>query len=135
MPDKWIDKTVFTLMGPVTDGMQHNITVNVQDDLPADDIEEYAEWQIRTLEDELKACKILLKEPTQLNNGLKAYRAVFTWWPVDEVRLFQEQIYILHEGTGYTLTASFTKKTRKILGPEIERVMLSFEPRQSSIDT
>jgi hypothetical protein len=127
LPNDWTDKTVFTLTGPVTDGIQHNITVNTRKDLPVDDLLEFAEAQLGSIETELKGCRLLLKEPCKLTNGTPAYRAIFVWWPTEELRLYQEQIYVVHENTGYTLTASFSKKTRKTVGPEIERAMLSFE--------
>lgn len=130
LPDDWTDKTVFTLTGLVTDGIQHNITITHSDDLPVDDLLDFAEWQIRSLEDSLKGCRLLLKEAAKLDSGQAAYRAIFVWWPTEDLRLYQEQVYVLHEQTGYTLTASFTKKTRKTLGPQIERAMLSFSPIQ-----
>ncbi|TDI77846.1 MAG: DUF1795 domain-containing protein [Bacteroidetes bacterium] len=132
LPDEWTDKTVFTLTGPATDGIQHNITVNVKEDLQIDSLLEFAESMFGTLESELKGCRLLLNEPCQLTNGLPAHKAIFVWWPTEELRLYQEQIYVLHEKTGFTLTASFTKKTRKTVGPEIERAMLSFQPYPKS---
>ena len=130
LPDDWIDRTVYTLTGPVTDGVQHNITVTRQPDLSTDDITEFAELQIRSLEEELKGCRLLLKEPVELANGLPAYRALFVWWPAEEIRLYQEQLYVLYKTTGFTLTASFTKKTRKTIGPQVERAMMTFSPEQ-----
>ncbi len=127
-PDDWTDKTVFTFTGPVTDGIQHNITVSIQQELLTDNLLDFAEWQIRSLEEELKGCRLLLKESVEMDSGQQAYRAIFVWWPTEDLRLYQEQLYVLHEKTGYTLTASFTKKTRKTLGPQVERAMLSFNP-------
>jgi len=128
LPDQWTDKTIFTLTGPATDDIQHNITVNAKSDLEVESLLEFAESQFGTLESELKGCTLLLNEPCQLTSGLPAHRAIFVWWPAEDLRLYQEQIYVLHGNTGFTLTASFTKKTRKTIGPEVERAMLSFQP-------
>jgi len=128
LPEDWTDKTIYTLTGPVTDGVQHNITINKQTEIGIDELLEFAEWQIQSLVTELASCQLLLKEPCQLANGLAAYRAIFVWWPAEDLQLFQEQVYVLYRDTGFTLTASFSKKTRKTLGPEIERTMLSFQP-------
>lgn len=128
LPEDWKDKTVFTLTGPVTDGIQHNVTITSQKDLSVDNLLDFAEWQIRSLKETLKGCRLLLKESIEMDSGPRAYRAIFVWWPTEDLRLYQEQLYVLHEKTGYTLTASFTKKTRKTLGPQIERAMLSFTP-------
>lgn len=126
--DSWQDKTIYTLTGPVEDGIQHNVTINVEPETQFEKIREFAEWQIRALEDELKSCRLLKKEEIKLTNGLPAYRAIFSWWPTDQLRVYQEQIYVLFEKTAYRLTATFTKKTRKTLGPQIERMMLGFTP-------
>ena len=124
----WQDQTVFSLLGPVTDGIQHNVTVMVEPDLEEDSLEKYAARQVQGLEAELKGCRLLLDEPTTLANGLPAHRAIFTWYPTEEHHLYQEQLYVLHENTGYKLTATFTKKTLKTIGPQVERAMLSFTP-------
>ena len=125
---EWKDKTIFTLTGPVSDGIQHNILITMEEDIPFDAVIDYAEWQIAALEDELKGCLLLLKGEVKLDNGMPAYEAMFRWYPSDDLRIYQHQIFVLHENKGYKLTASFTKKTRKTLGPEVERMMLSFKP-------
>jgi len=128
LQEGWKDDTVYILSGPVTDGMQHNLTVSIDHEPQLDTLPEYAEWQTASLEEQLKSCRLLLKEEIQLNNGMPAYRAIFSWHPSDDIRIYQEQIYVLTEEKAFTLTASFTKKTRKTLGPQVERMMRSFEP-------
>jgi hypothetical protein len=34
--DGWKDKTIYTIAGPVTDGIQHNIIITVHPDVPMD---------------------------------------------------------------------------------------------------
>ena len=130
LPDGWIDRTIFTLTGPVTDGVQHNITINIDREVVADTLLDFAALQIQSLENQLHGVRLLKEEKVLLANGTPAYRAIFVWYPVEDVRLYQEQLYVIDGGLGYTLTASFTKKTRKTIGPTIERIMLSFEPKR-----
>ena len=126
--EDWTDKTLYTLTGPVTDGIQHNVIITHEPGVEMDSVEEYGEWQIQGVLSSLKGCMILKKGPKKLQNGINAYEAIFSWYPTDELRIFQQQIYVLHEKVGYKITASFTKKTRKTLGPQVERMMLSFNP-------
>jgi hypothetical protein len=126
--DDWQDKTIYTIAGPVTDGIQHNIIINLNPDVETDSLRDYADWQIASLTGELKGCRVLYQGPITLANGLSAYKAIFCWYPTEELRIYQEQIYVLVGTAGYNLTASFTKKTRKTLGPLVERMMLSFNP-------
>ncbi len=130
--DEWQDKTIFTLTGPVTDGIQHNVIITHEPDVEMDSVEEYGEWQIQGVLSSLKGCMLLKKGAKKLLNGMDAYEAIFSWYPTDELRIFQQQIYVLHEKVGYKITASFTKKTRKTLGPQVERMMLSFNPVKNS---
>lgn len=126
--EDWQDKTIFTLTGPVTDGIQHNVIVNVDPDCPFDNVEEYASYQIKTLEDELKGCILLKEGSLKLDDGSDAYEAIFSWYPTDDLRIYQHQIYTLKDKTAYKMTASFTKKTRQTIGPAVVRMMLSFKP-------
>lgn len=126
--DDWQDKTVFTITGPVTDGIQHNITIMVEHDIEVDSLRDFADWNVATLEEQLKGCRVLKQGEINLNNGIPAYKVVYVWYPTEELRIYQEQILVLVHKTSYKLTASFTKKTRKTLGPHVERMMLSFNP-------
>jgi len=126
--EDWQDKTIYTLTGPVTDGIQHNVIINIDREMEFETLEQYAEWQIKTLEAELKGCTLLKRGATKLTIGAEAYEAIFKWYPVEDVRIYQHQIYILIDKTAYKMTASFTKKTRQTIGPAVLRMMLSFNP-------
>lgn len=134
LDDIWQDKTVHIFHGPVTDGIQHNIMVNIDHEPQLENLQDYADWQVRSVEEQLQSCRLLLQDELQLNNRLPAVRAIFSWYPSDDLRIYQEQLYVMSDRKAYTLTASFTKKTRKTLGPQVERMLLSFHPKtQDSI--
>lgn len=124
----WQDKTIYTLTGPVENGIQHNVIVNVDPELPFEKVLDYADAQITGLEEQLKGCRLLKRAAVKLANGMPAIQAVFSWYPTEKLRVYQKQIFVLVERTGYKLTATFTKKTFKTLGPQVERMMLSFAP-------
>ncbi len=126
--EDWEDKTIYTLTGPVTDGIQHNVIISMDKENPFDTLQEYAEWHIKAMETDLKGCTLLKKGATNLTNGNNAYEAIFSWYPTDELKIYQHQIFVLFEKTVFKLTASFTKKTRQTLGPQVLRMMLSFNP-------
>jgi len=129
LPDEgWQDRTIYTFTGPLDDDFQHTVTVSVDPEAEVEALLDYADVQIRVLETKLKGWRLLLKEKIKLNNGLPAYRTVAVWYPAEDLRLYLEQLYVLHQQTGYIVTATFTKKTRETLGPKVERMMLGFEP-------
>ena len=124
----WQDRSLYTLTGPTIDGIQHNITINVEEEPEAETLEDFAQQHIESLEPSLDACWVLMDNPVELLCEMPAHRVIFVWRPNEDLRLYQEQIYVLYEGTGYILTASFTRKTRKQIGAQVERMMLSFNP-------
>lgn len=134
-PDGWQDKTIYTLTGPVEDGIQHSVLITLEQNVAFDSVREYAEWQIGALEQELKGCRLLKKGNISLANGLPAYQAIFSWYPTETLRVYQEQIFVLADATAYKLTATFTKKTRKTLGQQVERMMLSFTPVKRPVES
>ena len=127
MPESWQDMTVYTLAGPVEDEVQHNIVINIAYDIEADSVTTLAKLQIETLEAQLQGLRILKHGEVTLNNGQEAYEVIFRWEPTNYGRLYQRQIYVLAGTTSYTLTTTFTKKTRKTRGPAIDRIMMSFD--------
>lgn len=125
----WRDRTVFVLEGPHAHEFQHVLTVNVDTEVDDDmALLDYADLQVANQLDTLRGCRLLKKGYTKLDNGLTAYRAVFVWYPAEDRRIYRDQLFVLHRGTAYTMAASFTKKTRKTLGPRVTRAMHSFEP-------
>lgn len=127
-PEGWVDKTIYTLAGPLEDGIQHNILVTIEEDVELDSVADYADFHITAMEEELKGYIVLKREETSLDNGLPAYRAIFRWYPTDEMCIYQEQVFVLASSAAYKLTTTFTKKTRKTLGAQVERILMSFQP-------
>jgi len=127
IPAGWKDRTDHLLTGPAIDGIQPNITVHRSSVKGTTFLEDFAEEQVNSLR-ALKDCRILHQRPVMLEIGLQALRVIFCWNPSEDLHLYQEQVYVLHEGTGFTLTASFTRRTRKRYGKAVERTLLSFCP-------
>ncbi|MGB9595337.1 MAG: DcrB-related protein [Candidatus Poribacteria bacterium] len=125
-PEGWEDKTIHTLYGPIDDGIQHNIIISVEYGIACDTVDQYADIQIESLENSLKSFILLKRDNISLSKGFPAYKIIFRWYPAENIRLYQEQIYVLANKTAYKLTSTFTKKTRKTLGPQIERILMSF---------
>jgi hypothetical protein len=126
--EEWEDKTIYTVTGPVTDQMQHNLIISVDKEVQVATLRDYADWNVDSVLGELRACRLLKQDQVRLSNGLPAYRVIFSWWPSDDLRVYLEQVYLLAGKTGFKLTATFSKKTRRTLGPAVEKMMLSFTP-------
>jgi len=126
-PEGWEDKTIHTIYGPVKDSIQHNIIITVEENVNCNSLTDYAEIQISSLEQQLTGCRLLKREKITMENNTPAYKVVFRWEPINQSRIYQEQLYIIVGSKAYKITTSFSRKTRKTLGPEIERIMFSFQ--------
>jgi hypothetical protein len=128
LPGGWWDRTVHVLRGPDADGLPHRLVLTSDPSVQAGDVRAYGAMQVRALEQDLRGCRVLRQEEVRLRDGRPAYRATVAWFPQGELCLYQEHLFVLHGGTGYRLSATFTKKTWKTLGPGVERMMLAFTP-------
>lgn len=124
----WHEATMYYLTGPVLGGIRHNILITRENDVEETTVSDYASLRTTAMASRLNGCMILRRDEVVLAAGLPASRVIYGWSPEEGLRLYQEQVYVLHDGSGYTLTASFTRQTRKKLGHDVEQVMLSFKP-------
>lgn len=125
-PDVWEDQSIYRFKGPEKDGIQHNIIVNIEHDAPDMDLEKYARKNIHALETSLQGYRELKQGPVELDDGSHAYELVYRWCPVENRKVYQRVIYLLKDGTGYILTATFSKKTWKTFGPGVDKILKSF---------
>ena len=100
--------------------------MTIENLLEISDLERYADMQIKALETELQGYHELKRGPVMLSNQLPGYELVYRWCPVENREVYQRAIYILHNETGYILTATFSKKTWKTRGPEVDKILRSF---------
>ena len=126
VPETWEDKTVYTFEGPEEDGIRHNIWVTIENNVEVPDLERYAQMNIQATENELQGYRELKQGPLTLTNRQPAYEHVYRWSPVENREVYQRVMYVLKNNTGYILTSTFSKKTWKILGSEIDRIFRSF---------
>ena len=124
LPPGWSDATTHTIAGPVADGLAHTVTVT---SAPSDgrSVEALADVQVRAVLDALPGAVVLLRDTVALAGGAGAVRAVVRWSPTSDRVLYQQQVYAVVGGRSVVLAASFTARSRRLLGDEVHRLMLS----------
>jgi hypothetical protein len=127
-PEEWEDHSYYRFDGPVEDGVLHSVTVTVENGVEASDLEQYAELNIKAIENALQGYVELKRGAVVLESRVPACELVYKWTPAEERQVYQRVIFILIDGTGYILTATFSKKTWKMLGPIVDRILMSFKP-------
>lgn len=126
LPPEWQETTIYTFQGPEENGVRHQILVTVETPPEPDDLEGYAALRIRTLTSALQAYQELKRGPIQLANGLPAYELVCRWAPLEDRTVYQRILYVIAGGNGYSLVATFSKKSWKTYGLQVDRILKSF---------
>ena len=133
LPEGWVDRTIYTIMGPDAGGLQHMLIISVDDEYKGQDLTEYARERIDIVEGQLPSGEIIKEEETELGNDRPAYLCIFRWNPGDK-ELVRKMVYALIDDVMYTFTADFTRQTHKTLGVEVDRMMAGFKPSFVSKD-
>ena len=111
LPEKWEDRTVHLFMGPEDSGVQHTLSLTVDDMVDDVELGEYARERLDAVMENLQGAEILKEEEKTLANGNQAYECVYKWIPSDDQVIFQKIVYMILDGVGYTFAANFSKKT------------------------
>lgn len=126
LPDGWEDRTIHLFMGPDDSGVQHMMQLSIDPETEGAELREYARQRIDAAMESLQGAEILKEEEKTLKNGRTVYECVYRWIPVDGKKLFQRLVYMIVDGTAYTFSANFSKKTIKTIGVEVERMINTF---------
>jgi hypothetical protein len=126
LPEGWSDQTLYTYKGPDDSGVQHNLLVQVDNELEIDDLARYAQEKIGAMKNTLSGFELLSEKKKKLKTGPEAYEAVYKWSPGDGKVIFQKQVYVIFHGKAYNFTASFSKKTLQTIGTEVDGIIDSF---------
>lgn len=131
-PDNWKDETMYSFKGPEDSGVQHGLLVTVDDEPGTGDMVRYAKDRINALKNTLTGAEFLKEEEKQLSADYPAYEVVYKWIPSEGKVLFQKQVWVLVDGVVYNLTASFSKKTIKTIGKEVDAIIDSLRKPSSA---
>lgn len=128
LAEGWEDQTVHLFVGPAERGMNHHLTIAV-DDIPlAETAQDYAEYRVEQFLDTLPAAEVLKEEPLALGEDLDAYEVVIKFVPSEAGPRFRRLVFVLHENTAFTFAADFTKVTRNTLGAQMIEMIKTFRP-------
>jgi len=125
---QWEDQTTFFIAGPELDGIQHNISVRIERGVEAPDIEAFSKQRIGELARGLDGFHGLSHGPVTLRGPCAAYQVVYRWAPPNQREVYQRMMFVLNGRSLYTLTVTFSEKSLKQLGAQVDRIYRSFSP-------
>jgi len=128
LPDNWEDQTIYTFKGPDDSGIQHNLVLIIDNEAGGVNLKTYAKLRLDSIKGTLPGFELLGEHEKALKSGYPAYEIVYKWAPADDTILFQKQVFTIIDGRAYNFTSSFSKKTIKTIGIQVDAIIDSFMP-------
>jgi hypothetical protein len=131
-PDEgWRETTVYTFEGPHDSGVQHNLVLTIDSNLPKKpNLVEWAKTSFGTTKEVMPGYEFISEKEIRLPNGVPGYEMVFRYSPTDELKMFQKQVFVIIEDKGYIFSSTFSKKTLQTIANEVDRIIASLKPIQ-----
>lgn len=130
LPSGWEDQTLYTYKGPDDSGVQHNLVLIIDNEVGGLDLKTYAKLRLDSIKDTLSGFELMGEREKELKSGDKAYELVYKWSPSADKTLVQKQVFTIIGDKAYNFTSSFSKKTIKTIGVQVDEIIDSFKPAQ-----
>jgi hypothetical protein len=129
LPDGWKETTIHTFQGPHDSGVQHNLVLVIDPDVPKKtDLKEYARQQSGITKEALPGFALISESEKTMPNGAHTFDFVYKYVPGEGIELFQKQVFMIIEGKGYIFSATFSKKSLQTIACEVDQIIASFNP-------
>ncbi|MFQ5498511.1 MAG: hypothetical protein ACE5FH_02460 [Candidatus Zixiibacteriota bacterium] len=127
LPKGWVDQTAYLFAGPEEGGMHHQIVLMIDRNPQFDDAHSFGRDRVDQLSIDLPDMEVVKEEMKEYSAG-EGYDVVFRWQQSDDRVVFRKFVYFVLGGIAYTFSVDFSKRTRKTVGLEVERIINSFTP-------
>jgi len=128
LPHQWENDTIYVFRGPLDGSMQHYLRLVVHPKPISGNLREFAQDGIATVKTGGPSMEFLREEARTLENGHEVFEFAYRTMPSDDAALFHKYVYMILKKKGYVFSCEFTKRSRKTVGLEVERILNSFEP-------
>jgi hypothetical protein len=126
LPEQWKETTIHTFQGPHDSGVQHNLVLVIDPDVPKKtDLREYARIQSGTTKEALPGFALIKESEKTMPGGVPAFEIVYKYVPGEGIELFQKQVFMIIEGKGYIFSATFSKKSLQTIAYEVDEIIKS----------
>lgn len=127
LPAGWTDESIYFFRGPEQAGVQHSLSVLVDDDPGDVGLEQYAKDRVAMLQASQPGMEVLKEGHTELDDGSPAYELVYKWNSGQDRPEFGRQVFLLRDGSAFTFQGKYAKPTARTLGAAIDLMIRSFQ--------
>lgn len=128
-PDEgWKETTVHTFEGPFDSGVQHNLVLTIDINVPKDlSLKDYAKGQHEATTRLLPGYEFVDEKEKTMQSGLPVYEITYRYIPAEEVVLFQKQWFMFIENRAYIFSSTFNKKTLNTIAYDVAGIIGSLK--------
>jgi hypothetical protein len=127
LPAGWTDESIYFFRGPEQAGVQHSLSVLVDDDPGDTSLEDYARDRIAMLHASQPGLEVLKEGTTELDDGSPAYELVYKASAGQDRPEYGRQMFVFRGGTAFTFQGKYAKLTSRTLGTAIDLMIRSFQ--------
>ena len=125
LPRGWEDRSVFTFWGPEEDGVQHVVSITIED-AQGRSAQQLAQERSPTLVGTKPEAEVLRQGAVELGEEADAHEVASRIRSNENTPLIEREVYVVQGGKGCAFTGRFTKRTIKTQGVLFSRMIESF---------
>ncbi len=120
----WKETTVYTFKGPHDSGVQHNLVLTIDWNVPKDvTLKDYAKGQFEATTRVLPGFEFIEEKEKKMPSGEPIYEITYKFLPDDQVVLFQKQWYFFAKDKVFIFNSTFSKKTLNTIANEVMQII------------
>lgn len=116
IPPGWSDQTIHTIVGPTDRGVQHTLTIAIDNDPETRDLEDYSRRRIEAMKSANPDLEVLKEEQIILPSGRPAFEFTTKSVSTSTPPIISKRIFLVDGHTVFTCSADFAKHTLHTLG-------------------
>jgi hypothetical protein len=133
--DGWKETTVYTFEGPHDSGVQHNLVLTIDRNVPNDvGLKDYAMGQFEATTHLLPGFEFIEEKEGKIPSGEPICEITYKYIPADEVILFQKQWYLFFNKKAFIFTSTFNKKTLNTIANEVMQIIGSLKVQEGAFE-
>ena len=123
LPKGWSDVTVHLFHGPDIGGMNHDLTLSIEDPAGTGNLEQYADLRVQNTIQSIPECELVKQETVEFANGTTARDVYLREVGANGRTVFHRMVFMIIDSKGYTFRCRFTKHTLKTIGVEVQGII------------
>ena len=126
--EDWEDQTVYAFKAPRVADTDHWVLMTIDRQLRQDTVEKFAKEKIKAIAGSLQSVEVLKDQEVTLKKGNPVYEYVIKGVIGHQLSRYRKYVFVFYDNRGFTINTEFTKKSYKLLNPQLKELIEYFFP-------